>query len=109
MRSSFLSRVKEIGVLRAIGVKKSDIRKMFTGEILAITTIASMPGFILMTYIMHNLSKISYMKDSILVNMQTIVISFIIIVGVNIIVGLFPLFNILRKTPAEILSRTDVD
>ena len=26
LRSSFLSRIKEIGVLRAIGVKKSDMR-----------------------------------------------------------------------------------
>lgn len=42
-RSSFLSRIKEIGVLRAIGVKKSDIYKMFIGEILAITTVAGIP------------------------------------------------------------------
>ena len=43
MRASFLSRIKEVGTLRAIGVKKSDIYRMFTGEIIAITTIA--PAF----------------------------------------------------------------
>ena len=43
IRSSFLSRIKEIGVLRAIGVKKRDIYRMFVGEIISITTIASVP------------------------------------------------------------------
>ena len=39
MRSSFLARVKEVGILRAIGVKKLDIYKMFLGEIIAITIV----------------------------------------------------------------------
>ena len=43
MRSSFLSRIKEVGILRAIGVKRSDIKRMFLGEIFAITTVSSMP------------------------------------------------------------------
>ena len=53
IRSSFLSRIKEIGVLRAIGVKKKDIYRMFLGEIISITTLANMPGIALMTYILR--------------------------------------------------------
>ena len=41
-RSSFLSRIKEIGIYRAIGVKKTDIYKMILGEIVAITTVLSL-------------------------------------------------------------------
>ena len=44
IRSSFLSRVREVGILRAIGFKRRDIYKMFGGEILAITLLASTPG-----------------------------------------------------------------
>ena len=62
IRSSFLSRIKEIGVLRAIGVKKADIYRMFIGEIFAITTIAGMPGILLMTYILYNAAKVSYFE-----------------------------------------------
>ena len=40
VRASFLSRIKEVGIYRAVGVKKTDIYKMFLGEILVITTIA---------------------------------------------------------------------
>ena len=53
IRASFLSRVKEVGVYRAIGLNKRDLYKMFIGAIFAITTIASLPGFALMAYILY--------------------------------------------------------
>ncbi|MCI8519555.1 MAG: ABC transporter permease [Clostridia bacterium] len=108
MRSSFLSRIKEIGVLRAVGVKKQDIYKMFVGEILAITTLSGVPGAVLMTYILETLSKVPYMSRMFEINLQTVLISITIAYVCNIVFGLMPLFNILRKTPAKILARHDI-
>lgn len=109
IRSSFLSRIKEIGVLRAIGVKKKDIYRMFIGEIISITTIASLPGIILMTYILSQVSKIPYVDRMFIINFNTIGISILIVYLFNIIVGLAPLYKVLRKTPAAILARHDVE
>jgi len=109
IRSSFLSRIKEVGVLRAIGVKKSDIYRMFIGEIIAITTVASMPGIALMTYILSQVSKIPYVDRMFIVNFNTIGLCIGIIYLFNILVGLLPLFKVIRKTPAKILSRHDVE
>lgn len=109
IRSSFLSRIKEIGVLRAIGVKKKDIYRMFLGEIISITTIASSPGLALMTYILSQISKITYISRMFIVNFTTVGISILIIYLFNIIVGLAPLYKVLRKTPAQILARHDVE
>ena len=108
-RASFLSRIKEIGVLRAIGVKKLDIYKMFLGEILAITTLAGMPGVILMTYILKAITKVSYMSKMYIVSLGTVGTAILIIYGFNLLVGLLPLFKVLRKRPARILARHDVD
>ena len=91
----WLSRIKEIGVLRAIGVKKKDIFKMFIGEIISITTVASMPGIILMTYILSQVSKISYVSRMFIVNSTTVGISIAIVYLFNIIVGLLPLYKVL--------------
>ena len=109
IRESFLSRVKEVGVYRAIGVKKSDIYKMFIGEIFAITTIASLPGFALMSYCLYKLSHMAYFSDLFLVTPWTMGICLIIIYGLNFLFGLLPVFRTIRKTPAAILSRTDVN
>ena len=109
MRSSFLSRIKEVGVLRAIGIKRKDIYRMFLGETIAITTIASLPGIALMTYILRQISKISYVDRMFIVNFKTVAISILIVYLFNILVGLLPLFKVVRKTPAKILARHDVE
>lgn len=109
IRSSFLSRIKEIGVLRAIGVKKKDIYRMFIGEIISITTIASLPGILLMTYILNQVSQIPYVERMFIINFNTVGISILIVYLFNIIVGLLPLYKVLRKTPARILARHDVE
>ncbi len=109
VRSSFLSRIKEVGVLRAIGVKKADIYRMFLGEILAITTCASIPGIALMSYILKGISQIPYMGRMYIVSIETIGLSIFLVYAFNILVGLMPLIRVLRKTPAQILARHDVE
>ncbi len=109
IRASFLSRIKEVGILRAIGVKKRDIYKMFLGEIIAITTIGSLPGYLFMAYIINTLDKIKYLEDFYLLDFKVLSISIILIYTFNIIVGLIPVGNVIKNTPHQILSRTDVD
>ena len=107
VRSSFLSRVKEIGIFRAIGVKKSDIYRMFSGEIIAITTLVSVPGVIFMYYIIEAIKDLPFMNFKMNITITLLAIIFIYIF--NLLVGLLPVFKVLRKTPAQILSRQDLD
>lgn len=109
LRSSFLSRIKEVGVLRAIGLKKKDIYKMFVGEIIAMTTLTTLPGMALMAYILNGVSKVPVIGDQYLMSPAVFAVSFAIVFGFNLIAGLLPVFNTMRKTPAEILARNDVN
>lgn len=108
IRSSFLSRIKEVGIYRAIGIKKKDIYIMFCGEIIAITTLASVPGIVLAAYLLKIISGIKYVQDYILINSQLILCAVVLVYVFNIIIGLIPVFNTIKKKPAEILSRTDI-
>jgi putative ABC transport system permease protein len=109
IRASFLSRIKEIGTLRAIGVKKSDIYKIFMGEIIAITLTASLSGYIFMSYIVSRLANIKYLEDMFLMTPRVFVTGLVVIFIFNIVIGLLPVFSTMRKTPAAILARTDVN
>lgn len=108
MRASFLSQIKQVGILRAIGVSKIDICKKFLGEIIAITTITGLSGIIVMSYIISELVKVPAMSETFILNPLIIGMSVLIIYGVNILFGLLPLFDILKNTPAKILSRHDI-
>ena len=109
IRSSFLSRIKEIGIYRGVGVKKIDIYKMFMGEIIAITTLASVPGLIFSAYVLKVLSTIKQLNNVFLVAPKTVIISIVFIYIFNLAIGLFPVFNVVRKRPATILARHDLD
>ena len=108
-RSSFLSRIKEVGIYRAIGVKKSDIYKMFMGEAFAITTLTQIPGILFMSYCISVLSDINYVSRNYVMNISVIILCAILLYLFNIVVGLIPVFNTTRKTPASILARHDLD
>lgn len=110
IRSSFLSRIKEVGILRAIGVKKKDIYKMFTGEIIAITTVGGIPGIAFCSYVLEKISNNEIFPiDKFVVNSTTVLAAVVIMYVFNLIIGLLPVFNTIRKTPASILSRHDLD
>lgn len=109
IRASFLSRIKEVGIYRAIGVKKTDIYKMFLGEILIVTTIGGLPGVILMGSLLKEFMKIPYFGSFYKMNNGILLLGVVIIYLLNIAVGLMPIRSTIKRTPAEILSRTDVD
>ena len=108
-RSSFLSRIKEVGIYRAIGVKKSDIYKMFTGEAFAITTLTSIPGVLFMAYCINLISEINYIGKNYVMNIWVVLFCIILLYLFNIIISLIPVFNTMRKTPAAILARHDLE
>ena len=81
---------------------------MFIGEIFAITTLGNLPGIFLMNYILYNVSKISYFKGMFVVNMNTFLLGLLLVYAFNLIIGVIPIYKVLRKRPAEILARHDI-
>jgi len=109
LRSSFLSRIREVGTLRAIGLKKRDIYRMFTGEILVITLITAVPGIAIAYYLLSNITKITdYIDNMYMINPSIALITLAVLLVFNLLAGLIPVFVTLRKTPAQILARTDI-
>ena len=109
LRSSFLSRIKEVGTLRAIGLKKKDIYRMFTGEILVITFITAIPGIAIMYFVLTQLVSVTYYIEGLyIITPAVAAITFGIILVFNLLAGLITVHSTMRKTPAQILARTDI-
>ncbi|MBN3490394.1 ABC transporter ATP-binding protein/permease [Acholeplasma equirhinis] len=109
MRSSMLSRIYEIAVYRALGVKRREVVGSFTVEIVMITTISSFLGFVLMMIIMSQfnntpLSAIATFE----VDFMVFILGALFIYLSNLIIGIMPMLMLLRKTPAQIISSYDM-
>lgn len=104
---SVLERKKEIGILRAIGASKRDVRRVFNAETLIIGFVAGLLG-VLVTYMVSIVANIIvYNKLGIENIAQLPINAAIILIGISMLLafisGLFPSSAAARKDPVEAL------
>jgi ABC-type lipoprotein export system ATPase subunit/ABC-type antimicrobial peptide transport system permease subunit len=108
LRSSLLARIYEISVYRALGATKKDLRKIYLIEAFIVTFVTSLWGFLISNILLIRLQVMtSEFTDVIRVTPFSFALGLIIVFGINIVSGVLPVSNLLRKTPAEIISKYD--
>lgn len=109
MHSSMISRIYEISVYRALGMKKSELFISFLVEILIISSITSLIGFVIASYGINLASQTLLGQFRIfLVTPLTILVGIVVLYAINVLGGMIPIMLLLRKTPAQILSQYDI-
>ncbi len=109
MRSSMISRIYEISVYRALGVRKIEIYGSFAVEIGLLTLISSFLGFAFMSTILASIasSDLQVLFDF-RVDAFIILLGSIFVFGSYLIIGMLPMTLLLRKTPSQIISSYDM-
>ena len=111
MRSKMIADIKEIGTLRSIGIKKGEILKKYLLEIVLSTLLTSLIGYILVMVIGGIFIK--YIMELLRTNINIFTLPYpylgiLLIFVANIFFGLLPIWNLLRKTPSEIMAKYDI-
>ena len=109
MRSSFMNRIKEIGINRAIGVSKKNLKFKFIVEALTLATLTVFVGYVLSSVFIATCVGISPLMSSVFFYPWWYAL---ILLGelylMSLICGILPMLGILRKTPSEILAKYDI-
>lgn len=105
IRTNMISRIYDIGVYRALGVKKRNIYKIFFVQTLFLTTISSFVGWIGVSIFILKINKTA---ELFFYPWFVAFGSLAFIYIINIIVGMLPVFSLLRKKPVEILNKYDI-
>lgn len=109
LRSSLIARVSEVSIYRALGVKKKEVFAMFAIEIFILTCISTLVGYIIGTLGIRQLQKSLLSTLGLVdVTITSFFVGLIIIYGINLLAGLLPVWGLVRKTPAQILSQYDI-
>ena len=82
---------------------------MFIGEIIAITTLSSVPGILFGWFVFYKMSQISMVSNMFYISTPLMLFVTLLIFVVNLFIGLSPVMTTMKKTPAQILSRYDID
>ena len=109
IRSSMIARIYDIGVYRSLGISKWDIQKLFMIESVILTTITSLIGFLLMSYILNQIQNAAItLTDILQITPLTVFAGVSFIYLINGISGLLPITILLQKTPAMINAQYDI-
>lgn len=108
MRSALMSRIKEIGIYRAIGVSKKNLVFKFFVEALLLTTLTVFIGYLIMSGFLAALGTSSLMGYILYYPFWYALIVLAVLYGVCILCGILPVLTLLRKSPSAILSKYDI-
>ena len=105
---SVLERTKEIGILRAIGASKRDIRRVFNAETLIVGFVAGLIGIlatlglnVIINIILYHFTEIENLKA--VLPPEAAVILVVISMFLTFIAGLFPAGFAAKRNPVEAL------
>lgn len=108
MRSSFMSRVREVGIYRAIGVSKKNLLFRFFIEALLLTTMTVLIGFLISSGIIVYLSGAPLISEYLYFPVWLGAILLAVVYAASVFFGILPVMTLLSKTPSEILAKYDI-
>ncbi|MFA6730700.1 MAG: ABC transporter ATP-binding protein/permease [Eubacteriales bacterium] len=109
MRTSMMSRIKEIGIYRVIGASKKNMLYKFFAETILVTTLTVFIGYLASSYFVTQLASLSVHTSEIAYYPAWLALSTLaLLYALSLVAGLLPARALLKKTPAAILSAYDI-
>ncbi|TLG77267.1 ATP-binding cassette domain-containing protein [Culicoidibacter larvae] len=105
---SVVERTKEIGVLRSLGARKKDIRRIFTGEAFLIGLLTALIGVtsaFILQFVINTVVAQIIGYDVVAMTVQYIIIGVVMSVVVSTIAGLYPASRAAKVDPVIALKR----
>ncbi len=108
MRSSFMSRVREVGILRAIGVTKRNLIFRFGVETAILILLTLLPGYVISAAIIASLSDTLLFTSVFFLPLWLSGGLLCVVLAASMVFGVLPAVTLLSRTPSEILSKYDI-
>ncbi len=107
-KSEMLRHIYQINVYRSLGVRKSEIVKTFVVDIMVLTTVTSLVGYLLTVGVFLKLTSGSLGEIALIrAHFPTLILGILVVYLINILSGIIPVLTLLRKSPAEIMRTYD--
>lgn len=109
MRSILMSKIKEIGIYRAIGVTSKNLIYRFFMETLVLMTSTFFVGYVIFSVLMVNIYRNNPLLSDIIYYPPWLAITLLIIIYIiGLAVGILPIKKLLNQTPSSILTKYDI-
>ncbi len=105
MKSNAMRRVQELTVYRLLGITKGSILAAFVLEIIEITSCTVLPVVLISSSIVKAIAATPSLQSDIVYPWYAAGLLLLFIYTVNILVGILPVYHIIKLPPAQIAKR----
>ncbi len=108
MYISVVERTREIGVLKAIGARRKDIKRIFVAESFLIGLSSGLFGLLVAVLLMFMINVITsnlFSVDLVIISRNYVLFGILVSVGISILAGLAPASKAAKLDPVESLRR----
>ena len=107
MKSFAMKNIYDIGVYRAIGVRKTSVVLIYATEMLMISMKTTLVGGLICYFVANIIGSIPVIDASINISFELFFSVIIGLVVINVLVGILPILGYLRLTPSNILTKNE--
>lgn len=110
MRSGLMASVRQIGILRAIGVSRRNLLFRFFTESLVVFTLTVLPGYLLASGMLAWLEGEAgtLMENAFYYPAWLAALTVLFLAAITVLCGTLPILSLTRKTPAAIIAKYDI-
>ncbi|MBQ8293682.1 MAG: ABC transporter ATP-binding protein/permease [Bacilli bacterium] len=108
MKSFAMKNIYDLGVYRALGIKKGSLVFVYALEILIISLRTTLVGGTLCYLITNLIAGIPLIKDVTAISLELYLGVTLGLILINVLVGIIPVMMYMRLTPSKILTKYDV-
>ena len=107
MKSYAMKNIYDIGVYRAIGVRKTSVVLIYAIEMLLISLKTTLVGGIICYFVTNIIGSIPVLNTSINISFELFFSVVFSLMAINVLVGILPILGYLRLTPSSILTKNE--
>jgi ABC-type antimicrobial peptide transport system permease subunit len=105
MKSNAINRMQEISVYRLMGITKKSILTAFALEIIMVTSYTVLPVVLILSSIIKFIAGIPSLQQHIVYPWPAAALLVISLYAVNIIIGILPVYSVVKLPPAQMVEK----
>ncbi len=108
MKSYAIKNIYDIGVYRAIGIKKGSVVFVYALEILLISLQTTLIGGVLCYVVTNIIASVPTISTNLAISLPLFLISTFGMIILNVLIGMLPVILCMKNTPSQLLTKYDV-
>lgn len=108
MRSSMLSRLHDMGVMRALGMPSRKLKQAFALEVTVLTVMTTLVGYLIGILLVLRTENVTVLTYMVYMNGITALLGALFLMVSNVLFGMISISRLTRIAPADLFRRYDM-